>query len=123
MSRKIKVEVGDVVLAGELSDTQCAKAVYNLLPLEKEYETWGDEFYFTINLNMELDETASTEVEVGTIGYWPPGRAIAIFFGPTPNSSSEKPVAASKVNVIGELKDAESLKKVKEIGEIKIVKR
>jgi len=33
---------------------------------------------------MQLDETATTAVKAGDIGFWPPGNALAIFFGPTP---------------------------------------
>ena len=45
---------------------------------------WGDEYYFEIPVKASLDETATTKVKVGDIGYWPPGRAMAIFFGRTP---------------------------------------
>jgi len=59
---------------------------------------------------MPLDETATTEVKAGDIGYWPPGRAIAIFFGPTPLSTGPEPVPASEVNIVGRIKgDAREL--------------
>jgi uncharacterized protein len=38
---------------------------------------------------------------VGELGYWPTGNAFCIFFGPTPASSADTPVAASPVNVLG----------------------
>ncbi|HBO50755.1 MAG TPA: hypothetical protein DD471_02135, partial [Planctomycetes bacterium] len=44
-----------------------------------------------------------------TIGYWPPGRALAIFFGRTPMSTSDKPVPASDVNLVGTLENADDL--------------
>ncbi|MFW6145095.1 MAG: cyclophilin-like family protein, partial [Candidatus Natronoplasma sp.] len=71
-------------------------------------------------LEMELDETARTEVEVGTVGYWPSGTALAVFFGPTPASTGEKPVAASDVNIVGSVENAEKLKEVKSADKIKI---
>ena len=46
----------------------------------------------------------------GTLGAdWPPGRALAIFFGRTPMSTTDKPVPASEVNLVGRLEDAEKL--------------
>lgn len=88
-----------------LGDTECARRIYELLPLEVSFSVWGDEFYFRIPLDMPLDETATVQVRVGDIGFWPPGNALAIFFGPTPLSSGEDPVPASEVNLVGRLED------------------
>jgi len=107
---RIKVTVGDIVLEGELFDTPCAREIFKLLPLEAEAKEWGDEFYFEIPLRWPLDETATKEVKVGDLGYWPPGHALAIFFGPTPLSRSGDPVPASEVNLVGRLKGAEALR-------------
>ncbi len=41
------------------------------------------------------------EVDVGDIAYWPEGKCICVFFGPTPVSQSGKPVPASPVVIIG----------------------
>ncbi len=120
MSQKINIIVDDVELQGELGDTDCAEKIENILPIESDFQTWGDEFYFPIGLKMDLDETAQREVEVGTIGYWPNGEALAIFFGPTPASTGEKPAAASEVNVVGKVKNAKRLKDVKEADEISV---
>jgi hypothetical protein len=40
-------------------------------------------------------------MEVGEIAYWPPGKALCIFFGRTPASTDERPRAASPVIPIG----------------------
>jgi hypothetical protein len=40
-------------------------------------------------------------VEAGDLGYWPPGRAFCIFFGPTPASEGGEIRPASPVNVVG----------------------
>jgi len=66
---------------------------------------WGDEFYFEIPVKMPLDETATAKVKIGDIGYWPPGNALAIFFGPTPMSTTDDPVPASAVNIVGRVID------------------
>ncbi len=122
MGSEIKVIVGDVELKGQLKDTNCAEVFEEMLPMEKAFQTWGNEFYFPIAVEMELDETARTEVEVGTLAYWPPGKAIALFFGETPDSTTKKPVAASDVNVIGSVEESEKLKDVKDEGKIRIEK-
>ncbi|MFO7793074.1 MAG: cyclophilin-like fold protein [Candidatus Saliniplasma sp.] len=122
MGSRIKVTVGDVELEGKLKDTECAEVIEEMLPLEKSFQTWGDEIYFPIALEMELDETARSEVDVGTLGYWPPGKALALFFGETPDSTGKKPMAASDVNVIGMIKDSSNLKSVKDEDTILIEK-
>ena len=83
----------------------------------------GSAFYFTIPVEMSLDETATKEVKVGDIGYWPPGNALAIFFGPTPLSSGIDPVPASEVNLVGRITDdATLLRKAKGAVKIRIEK-
>ncbi len=109
MSINIEAQVGELILRGELSASACALAIAESLPIETSINTWGEEFYFEIPVSADLDETATSEVEVGTIGYWPPGRALAIFFGRTPMSTTDKPVPASDVNLVGQLENAEKL--------------
>jgi len=52
-----------------LFDTQCAKAIAGILPIETRSNEWGDEFYFEIPVKMPLDETATTTVKAGDIGF------------------------------------------------------
>jgi len=53
-------------------------------------------------------------VELGDLGYWPPGQAFCIFFGPTPMSRGNEIRPASAVNVIGRVVgDPRSLKSVR----------
>jgi len=121
--RGVKVIVADVVLDAELLDTKCARAVYEALPIETPFNTWGEEFYFEISVGLGLDETATMKVKVGDIGYWPPGRALAIFFGRTPASTSDEPVPASEVNLVGRIKgDARLLKRAAGADRIRIEK-
>ncbi len=121
LKEKIKIIVKDLALDAELFDTKTARAVANALPIETSPEEWGDEFYFEIPVEMPLDETATTRVRVGDIGYWPPGNALAIFFGPTPISRGSEPVPASDVNLVGRITgDAALLKRVKGASKIRI---
>ncbi len=103
MPVKAKLQIEDLELDVQFFETDCAREVVQALPIETSFNVWGDEFYFEVPVDRSLDETATTDVQVGDIGYWPPGKALAIFFGPTPMSTSEKPVPASEVNIVGRI--------------------
>jgi hypothetical protein len=117
---RIRIKIAHVTLDAELNETPTAQEVARALPLKTAFNTWGDEIYFSIPVEAELDESAQEEVELGDIGYWPTGGAFCIFFGPTPTSTPEKILPASAVNIIGRVKgDATRLKEV--MGEDELV--
>jgi hypothetical protein len=121
MTTPIKITAGTVTVTAELDDTALAKAIAAKLPIETEPNEWGDEFYFSIPVRSGLDETATKKVKVGDIGFWPPGSAMAIFFGPTPMSSGADPVPASAVCLLGRITgDATLLKKARGARTIRI---
>jgi hypothetical protein len=123
MPQKIRITAGTVSVAAELADTDCAKAIAGKLPIEAVPNEWGDEFYFSIPVKLPLDATATQKVKIGDIGYWPPGSALAIFFGRTPMSTGPDPVPASDVNLVGRIvDDALLLKKAKGAGKLRIEK-
>lgn len=109
MTTSIKITAGPITVNAELADTALAKTIAAKLPIETTPNEWGDEFYFGIPVRSGLDETATRKVKVGDIGYWPPGNAMAIFFGPTPMSSGADPVPASDVCLIGRITDDATL--------------
>lgn len=100
---EIRIETDELTVKADLFDTPTARALYDAIPLEAEARTWGDEIYFEIPVDGELDETAKELVEVGDIGYWPTGRAMCLFFGPTPMSRGDEIRPASAVNIIGRI--------------------
>ena len=123
MTTAITITVQGLVLQAEFFDTPCARAAAGKLPISAHPDEWGDEFYFGIPLACDADATATTLVRVGDIGYWPPGRALAIFFGPTPMSTGAEPVPASEVNIVGRIiGDATVLRRAKGAGLIRIEK-
>ncbi len=123
MPTHVKMIIDNITMDVEFADTVCAKAILDKLPLEGSPNTWGDEFYFEIPLSSSLDETATRIVKIGDIGYWPPGNALAIFFGPTPLSRGGDPVPASEVNLVGRIMgDASVLRKVKGSSTIRLEK-
>src|SRR3989454_12591415 len=90
----VKITVGGVTLDAELKPTRTAKAVYELLPVETDLHSWGEEFYFKIPFIKDHRETATLKVAVGDIAYWGNGGAVAIFFGRTPGSTGADPAPA-----------------------------
>lgn len=115
MARRIQITAGSIVMSAELNESPTATAVWNALPLTAIARTWGDEIYFPIPVDMNLDQTACEIVQLGDLGYWPSGKAFCIFFGPTPMSSGNEIRPASAVNVFGKvLGDARGFKVVRD---------
>ena len=101
--RRIKISAGGVSAEGELNDSKTADAIWNALPITASASTWGDEIYFSISVTAG-EENARATVDMGDLGYWPPGSAFCIFFGPTPMSQSPDEIRpASPVNVFGKV--------------------
>jgi hypothetical protein len=110
---KIIITAGDVSLEAELNDSPTARQVWEVLPVEGTANVWGEEIYFKIPVEASQASDAREDVEVGELGYWPTGRALCIFFGPTPVSTGERPRAYSPVNILGRvLGDAKQLRAV-----------
>ncbi|HEX2964970.1 MAG TPA: cyclophilin-like fold protein [Syntrophorhabdaceae bacterium] len=103
MSAKVRITVGHIAVQAIFNETGCSLNILSKLPLTVSFNKWGDEFYFEVPVMETLDETATTDVHVGDIGYWPPGNALAIFFGPTPLSRGKEPVPAGEVNIVGKI--------------------
>ncbi len=99
--RRITISAGHVSATAVLHQTPSAEAIWNALPIEGRANTWGDEIYFSIPVKAELEKSAKEVVESGDLGYWPPGTAFCIFFGPTPASRGNEIRPASTVNVVG----------------------
>lgn len=110
---KINIKIGKLTMEAELNDSPTAKQVVAALPIKTSFNTWGDEIYFSIPVTASVDQSAQEVVEVGDLGYWPPGKAFCIFFGQTPASRPGKIMPASAVNMLGKvLGDATQFKKV-----------
>jgi len=83
MSGQIKITAGTVKVLAELNTTKTADAIWKALPVTSKANIWGDEVYFSIPVKVELEDGKEI-VNAGDLGYWPPGTAFCIFFGPTP---------------------------------------
>ena len=112
MAKTITISAGDVALDAELNDTDTAGAIWEALPIHANSGTWGNEIYFQIEVEADLEDGQET-VELGDLGYWPPGSAFCLFFGRTPASQGDEIRPASEVTVIGKiLSDTGPLKRV-----------
>lgn len=89
-------------LEAVLNNSRTAEAIWEGLPFQNKANTWGDEIYFTIPVDLQL-ENGQELVEVGDLGYWPAGSAFCIFFGPTPMSRGDEIRPASAVSVFGKV--------------------
>ena len=89
MPTAITIKAGDVVVEAELNDTDCAQAIADALPVEASAGTWGQEIYFSIDVDCPAEDLKGG-VELGDLGYWPPGSAFCVFFGMTPMSTAEE---------------------------------
>ena len=113
MPRAIRISAGGVSATGELNDSRAAAAIAAKLPITAKAETWGDEIYFGLPFSAPSDAPQDT-VALGDLGYWPPGKAFCIFFGPTPVSQGDEIRPASPVTVVGRIRgDVRAFKKVR----------
>ena len=109
----ITVHIGTLTMEAELNNTPTARKIAEALPIQADFNTWGDEIYFAIPVTAELDDSAREVVEIGDLGFWPPGKAFCIFFGQTPMSKPGEIRPASAVNIVGQVKgDATQLKQM-----------
>lgn len=105
------LEISAVVREG----TPSVESLVNVLPFKSSVHRWGDEIYFDAPFHAERERDARAEMEVGEVAFWPDGDAIAIFFGPTPVSTDDKPRAYSPCNILGRLAErADRLRTVDE---------
>lgn len=97
----IVIRCGAIALPAQLNDSPSAHDVASALPFESEAGRFGDELFLEIPVVLRLADDARQTVTRGDIGYWPPGRAFCVFWGPTPASVGSEIRAASPVNIIG----------------------
>jgi hypothetical protein len=108
---RIVAEEANISMTATLNDSETAKKLFKLLPIESRAQTWGEEVYFETPLKAP-EQDPHAEVSSGAIAYWPPGHAFCIFFGQEPYSP---------VNVLGALDgDAKLFARVKSGDKIRL---
>ena len=120
--REIKITAGPVTMSAALNDTATAGMIWDALPIEASGSTWGEEIYFGIPVAAG-EELGQEVVELGDLGYWPPGSAFCMFFGPTPMSRGDEIRPASPVTVVGRMSGDPTLLKSVPSGATVLVER
>ena len=90
----------------ELDDVYSPKTVNDFLknlPFTVDLNVWGDEIYTSRSPISQPRENAKSIVELNDVAYWPTGKAICLFYGPTPIGNPGEITPASPVNVIGKI--------------------
>ncbi|QUC65044.1 hypothetical protein NsoK4_01865 [Nitrosopumilus sp. K4] len=73
------------------------------LPFSLTLNVWGEEIYTSESPIDVSEENAKSPVSINDVAYWPSGKAICLFFGPTPIGKKGDITPASPVNVIGKI--------------------
>jgi len=102
---------GEVI--ANLLVTSSVNQILAVLPCESKANTWGEEVYFELPLNLTLEADAQQVVEPGTVCFWVEGNSLALPFGRTPASKGSEPRLVTRCNVLGKIEgDPRELKKV-----------
>lgn len=96
---QIQITVGDISLLVQPRNTPTATAILDALPITSTARTWGDEVYFSVPVNTELEADAHDVVEAGELAFWVEGNCIAIGFGRTPVSQGDEIRLAARTNI------------------------
>ncbi|MCH9657750.1 hypothetical protein K0U27_03475 [archaeon] len=107
MKHFVEVQIthsSDILL--ELDDIGSPNTVRDLLeklPFTVDLNVWGDEIYTSKSPVSQPEENAKSPVSLNDVAYWPTGKAICLFYGPTPMGEPGEIMPASPVNVIGKI--------------------
>jgi len=119
--KAVRIEAGGVRLYAILSDTATAGAFWEALPLVGKARLYGQAILVDVPLGVALEPIARAQVKAGDLAFWPDGPAVGLFFGRTPASTGDDPIAASPVNVFGRITgDAGRLGRVTDGAKVKI---
>lgn len=109
MKHKVRVEISkqdNITL--ELDDAlspETVKEFLKNLPITVGIHLWGEEIYTdetTINIGLENSKPL---VELNDVAFWPTGKAICLFYGPTPIGKKGEIKPYSPVNIVGKIKN------------------
>jgi hypothetical protein len=92
----------------ELDDSKSPNTITEFLkklPFTVGINLWGEEIYTEPTPINVKHENPKELVSLNDVAYWPPGRAICLFYGPTPIGNKGEIKPYSPVNVIGKITD------------------
>ena len=79
------------------------KDILDSLPFSVSAHLWGEEIYTDESSITQPEENAKALVELNDVAYWPSGKAMCLFFGPTPIGKKGEIKPYSPVNVVGKI--------------------
>ena len=103
---KITVQISEHSISLELDDTNSPNTVDEFLkklPFTVGINIWGEEIYTDESPISQNEENAKDLLELNDVAYWPTGKAICLFYGPTPIGKKGEIKPYSPVNVIGKI--------------------
>jgi len=107
MKHTVQVKTPNVsLIILELDDTNSPKTVDDFiekLPFTVDLNVWGDEIYTSESPITQPEENAKSLVQLNDVAYWPTGKAICLFYGPTPIGKPGEITPASPVNILGKI--------------------
>ena len=92
----------------ELDDAfspKTCKDILDSLPFSVNAHLWGEEIYTDESPISQSEENAKSLVDLNDVAYWPSGKAICLFFGPTPIGKKGEIKPYSPVNIVGKITD------------------
>ncbi len=111
MKKKILVSIPKLQnIIIELDDTSSPKtctSFLNSLPFSVNAHIWGEEIYTDKSPINQPEENSKDLVNLNDVAYWPSGKAICLFFGPTPIGKKGEIKPYSPVNVVGKIIDSD----------------
>ena len=99
--KNIDLELDDLHSPGTV------KSFVQHLPFTVGVNLWGEEIYTDESPINAKEENAKTLVDLYDVAYWPSGKAICLFYGPTPIGKKGEIKPYSPVNVIGKILNAD----------------
>lgn len=107
MKHSVQVKTPNVsLIILELDDHNSPKTVNDFiekLPFTVDLNVWGDEIYTSESPIIQPEESAKSLVQLNDVAYWPTGKAICLFYGPTPIGKPGEITPASPVNILGKI--------------------
>ena len=109
MKKKILVSIPELEnITIELNDTnspKTCKSILDSLPFSVNAHVWGEEIYTDESPISQSEENAKSLVDLNAVAYWPSGKAMCLFFGPTPIGKKGEIKPYSPVNIVGKITD------------------
>jgi hypothetical protein len=120
---RLRLISGEIKLELELLDTPTARVILKAVPISSRVQTWGDEVYFEVPVQVDLEDDAKDVVEAGEIAFWVEGNCIAIGYGPTPISRGDEIRLAARTNIWAKTSDDVTLMRTLNPGDPIIVEK